>query len=183
MTPTPREMWIELSELEFKADDGIVITWWVSINNGQVTMRRLSPRELGGTPPSFISDSSSFYRTSSFTYSALYRITLGKGKPIVDCKQRANYNLVSKLKICCWSIHGGPFFGRHKRHLSEYYRIKFQMIIMMKMTNMVMIMGIILMLMRTTKKTDNYLDYTPFKYYYLVKKDQTIRAGVDPPLP
>ena len=43
------------------------------------------------------------------------------------------------------------------------------MIIMMKMTNMVMIMGIILMLMRTTKKTDNYLDYTPFKYYYLVK--------------
>ena len=47
------------------------------------------------------------------------------------------------------------------------------MIIMMKMTNMIMIMRIIFMLMRmtTTKKTDNYLDYTPFKYYYLVKKD------------
>ena len=55
-----REMWIELSELKFKLDDGIVISWWVS-NNAQVTMRRLSPRELGGAalldmrPPSPVS--------------------------------------------------------------------------------------------------------------------------------
>ena len=74
------------------------------------------------------------------------------------------------------------FFGRQKRHLSAYYGIKFQLKMMMKMV-------IILMLdddnaQKSSTTMTLWSKYTPFKYYYLVKKkDQTNRAGVDPPLP
>ena len=39
----------------------------------------------------------------------------------------------------------GPFFGRQKRHLSAYYRIKFQLIMMVKIMNMMMKIVIIMM--------------------------------------
>ena len=75
-------MWIESSELKWNPDDDIVITRWLS-NNAQVTMRRLSPQELGGAP--LLLDMrpllSSFYPTSSFTYFlTLYTITLGNSQ-------------------------------------------------------------------------------------------------------
>ena len=42
------------------------------------------------------------------------------------------------------------FFGRQKRHLSAYYQIKFQLISIMKMINMMMILVIVVMLMMMT---------------------------------
>ena len=49
---------------------------------------------------------------------------------------------------------------------------------------MMMIMVIMLLDDDNAQKTSTTMTfwskYTPFKYYYLVKKDQTNRAGVDP---
>ena len=40
---------------------------------------------------------------------------------------------------------GGPFFGRQKRHFSAYCRIKFKLILIMKM--MISVMKIVILLM------------------------------------
>ena len=49
---------------------------------------------------------------------------------------------------------GGPFFGPQKRRFSAYYRIKFKLILIMKMMISVMKLAIILMIkvMKITKK-------------------------------
>merc|ERR1711989_105045 len=76
------------------------------------------------------------------------------------------------------------FCGRQKRHLSAYYGIKFQLKMMMEM---MMIMLIILMLdddnAQKSSTTMTLLSkYTPFKYYYLVKKEPNHPGkGRDPP--
>ena len=77
------------------------------------------------------------------------------------------------------------FFSRQKRHLSAYYRIKFQLKMTVKIMNMMMKMVIILMFdhdnaQKSSTTMTLWSKYTSFKYYYLVKKkkDQTIQAGV-----
>ena len=71
---------------------------------------------------------------------------------------------------------GGPFSGRQKRHFSAYRRIKFKLILIMKMMISVMKMVIVLMIMvmKMTKKQTNTMGflvkYTPFRHYYLVKQ-------------
>ena len=49
---------------------------------------------------------------------------------------------------------GGPFFGPQKRRFSAYYRIKFKLILIMKMMISVMKLAMILMIkvMKITKK-------------------------------
>ena len=42
---------------------------------------------------------------------------------------------------------GGPFSGRQKRHFSEYYKIRFKFILIMKMMISVMKIVILLMIM------------------------------------
>ena len=67
-------------------------------------------------------------------------------------------------------------FSAVKRHLSAYYRIKFQLIMIKKINNMIMIMVIILMLVMMTMTKNQtttmtlWSKYALFKYYYLVKK-------------
>ena len=63
----------------------------------------------------------------------------------------------------------GHFFGTLKTTFSPYYRIKFQLIMMVKIMIMVMRMG-----MKITKNQSDTMTfsskYTPFKHYYLVSK-------------
>ena len=61
---------------------------------------------------------------------------------------------------------GGPFSGRQKRHLSAYYRIKFKLILIIKMVISVMKIVIILMIMvmKMTKKNGQ----CPFEIIYFL---------------
>ena len=81
------------------------------------------------------------------------------------------------------------FFGRQKRHLSAYYGIKFQLKMTVKIMNMMMKMVIILMFdddnaQKSSTTMTLWSKYTPFKYYYLVKKrTKTTGQGLGSPPP